>query len=216
MPYSIIRPVFLILLVMLGACRPAEVAEEPEEAVSNEALRQLYEADQQDRQIDFSRLSEEELRAIDQRDAEHRAQVEAMLEAGDVRTAEDYYHAAMVFQHGGDSTAYRKAYEAARQAVALDSLHASAAWMSAASWDRYQLSLGKLQWYGTQYIEQDNLWQLQPIDTTRVTDQDRQRLGVFPLQQTRAILHCTNTEENMTLGDCMLRQLEQNQTGSDR
>ena len=35
MLYSIIRPVFLILLVMLGACRPAEVAEEPEAVASN-------------------------------------------------------------------------------------------------------------------------------------------------------------------------------------
>ncbi len=201
---------------MLGACRPAEVAEETEEAVSNEELRQLYEADQQDRQIDFSRLSEEELRAIDQRDAEHRAQVEAMLEAGEVRTAEDYYHAAMIFQHGGDSTAYRLAHEMSKRAYTMDSTHALAGWLSAASWDRYQLSMGKLQWYGTQYFSPDGIWQLQPIDTTRITDQERQRLGVLTLQQTQALLHCTNTEENMTLGDCMLRQVEQNQAGSDR
>lgn len=124
MPYSIIRPVFLILLVMLGACRPVEVAEEPEAVTSNEALRQLYEADQQDR-ADWEQKNEE------------------------------------------------------------------------------------------QYAEQDSLLQRQPIDITRVTDQERQRLGVFPLQQTRAILHCTNTEENMTLGDCMIKQLEQNAPGSD-
>lgn len=214
MPYSIIRPVFLILLVMLGACRPVEVAEEPEAVTSNEALRQLYEADQQDR-ADWEQKSEEQYDEVFARDKKRRSQVDDILSTGDARTAEDYYHAAMVYQHGEDSTDFRKAYEAARQAVALDSTHALAGWLSAASWDRYQLSLGNLQWYGTQYAEQDSLLQLRPIDTTRVTDQERQRLGVFPLQQTRAILHCTNTEENMTLGDCMIKQLEQNAPGSD-
>jgi len=213
MPYSIIRPVLLILLVMLGACRPAEVAEEPEEAVSNEALRQLYEEDQQER-VGWEQLREKQHQEVFVRDKARRVKVDEILAAGRARTAEDYYHAAMVFQHGEDSTDFRKAYEAARQAVALDSTHALAGWLSAASWDRYQLSMGKLQWYGTQYFSPDGIWQLQPIDTTRVTDQERQRLGVLPLQQTRAFLQCMNNEENATISDCMIKQFEQNAPAS--
>lgn len=214
MSSPIFHVVVLVLLVVLGACREVDVPEESEAVVSNEALRQLYEADQQDR-ADWEQKSDEQLYEVFARDSLRRKAVDDILAAGDARTAEDYYHAAMVYQHGKDSTDYRKAYEAARQAAALDSTHASAPWLTAASWDRYQLSIGKAQWYGTQYIEQDSLLRLQPIDTTRVTDQERLRLGVFPLQQTRALLQCTNMEENMTLGDCMLRQLEQNQAGSD-
>ncbi len=213
MPSSIIRPVLLILLVMLGACRPAEVAEEPEEAVSNEALRQLYEEDQQER-VGWEQLREKQHQEVFVRDKARRVKVDEILAAGRARTAEDYYHAAMVFQHGEDSTDFRKAYEAARQAVALDSTHALAGWLSAASWDRYQLSMGKLQWYGTQYFSPDGIWQLQPIDTTRVTDQERQRLGVLPLQQTRAFLQCMNNEENATISDCMIKQFEQNAPAS--
>ena len=200
---------------MLGACRRAEVAEEPEAVASNEALRQLYEEDQQER-VGWEQLSEKQLQEVFVRDKARRIKVDEILAAGPAGTSDDYYHAAMVFQHGEDSTDFRKAYEAARQAVALDSTHALAGWLSAASWDRYQITIAKPQWYGTQYFTQNGVTVLQPIDTARVTDQERQRLGVLTLQQTQALLHCTNTEENMTLGDCMLRQVEQNQAGSDR
>ena len=187
-PYSIIRPVLLILLVMLSACRPAAVEEE---IADNEALRLLAEADQQDRQIDFSRLSEEEIQAISQRDAEHRAQVEMMLKAGEVRTPDDHMNAALILQHGGDSTAYRKAYELSRDALQIDSTFVPALRFMPVAYDRYLISIGQPQVYATQfYWNEQEGWVMPPVDTTEVTEEERLRLTGRTLAQRRAALQC--------------------------
>ncbi len=214
MLFSVSRTVLFVFVILLGACREAEVPEPPEAVASNEALQQMYEEDQQDR-AGWAQLSDEQRDAVFARDRTRRTQVADILAAGGARTADDYYHAAMVFQHGEDSTDYLNAHQATRQALALDSTHAMAGWLSAATWDRYQLAVGKPQWYGTQYLTQNGLTTLQPIDTTRVTDQERQRLGVLSLQQTRALIACTNSEPEATLPDCMRKQLEANAPDSD-
>lgn len=117
--------VMLVLVVVLGACREAAVVDEPEAVSSNETLQQLYALDQQDR-VGWEQLSEEQHQDVFARDRLRRKEVDDVLTAGEAHTAEDYYHAAMVYQHGDDSTHFRKAHEAARQALVLDATHASA------------------------------------------------------------------------------------------
>ena len=93
----------------------------------------------------------------------------------------------MVFQHGSDTAAARLANTLAQTSVKLDSTNASAKWLVAASWDRYQMRLGKPQWYGTQFVKDSGgLWQLYEIDTTAVTDEMRAQLGVPSLEESRA------------------------------
>ena len=159
----------------------------------NPKLATLYEQDQADRAggadgIDWV--------VVSRRDSLRRAQVDSLLDAGQVQTTKDYYHAAMVFQHGSDTTAARKAYELARQSVKLDSANTRASWLMAAAWDRYQMRLGKPQWYGTQFVRDnaDSPWRLYDIDTTMVTDEDRQRLNVPPLSEARARVETMNAQ----------------------
>lgn len=112
--------------------------------------------------------------------------VDSIRAAGGIQTANDYYHAAMVYQHGADSTSYRLAYEHARRAVEKDPEHAKAKWLSAAAWDRYLDELGRPQWYGTQYRCQDGVRRLLPVEDGRVTDAERVALGVPTLAEARA------------------------------
>ena len=68
----------------------------------------------------------------------------------------------------------------------------------AAAWDRYQMRLGKPQWYGTQFVrddmDMDSPWRLYEVDTTAVTDADRRRLNVPPLADARARVETMNAQ----------------------
>ena len=159
----------------------------------NERLREIYEADQADRQ------GEVNWEVVHKRDSLRQEEVSALLEASAVKTAKDYFRAAMIFQHGGDSPSYRRAHELAKKAAALDSDLSHAEWLSAASWDRYLLSVGKPQIYGTQYLILKGTWYVQPFDTTQVTDEERRRLGVRTLNEIRARLRKQNGTGRATL-----------------
>jgi hypothetical protein len=177
--------VALASLVTLLACtQDQEETEKVEQVVAdNYELRNLYEQDQEDR----SGGGEINWGLVDERDRQRREHVLELLDSGEVITSEDYRHAAMVFQHGADTTAARLAHSLAQAAVRLDSTNAGAKWLVAAAWDRYQMRLGKPQWYGTQFVRDgQGLWQLYDIDTTAVSDEKRAQLGVPSLAESRA------------------------------
>ena len=108
-------------------------------------------------------------------------------EEGGINTANDYHHAAMIFQHGSDTTAIGIAYRFAKEAVRIDAGHKGAKWLMAASWDRHKMYSGEPQWYGTQYVTDGpgTPWRLYDIDTTKVTDEERETLGVPSLEEAR-------------------------------
>lgn len=112
---------------------------------ANSELKALFDADQADRSggpdIDWSQVAP--------RDRERRAATRAMLDAGQVRTADDYYHAAFIFQHGDQADDYLLAHALAVTAVAKG--RADAAWIAAATLDRYLQNIGRPQIYGTQF-----------------------------------------------------------------
>lgn len=114
--------------------------------------------------------------------------VDSVLAADGARTANDFYHAAMIYQHGADTTSYRRAYDLATRAVELDPNHVDAKWLSAAAWDRYLDASGRRQWYGTQYrCDEDGLRYLLPVDEGRVSDDERRALGVRTLAEAKAL-----------------------------
>lgn len=150
-------------------------------AADDPELAALYEQDQADR-----RGVTEWDAATDRRDAERRQRARTLLDDGRARTGADFYHAAMVFQHGDDSADHRLAHELASRAEAMG--HAPARWLAAASLDRWLRSTGQPQRYGTQYEEVDGRLYLQPIDTAAVTDSERRRAGVETVADIRARL----------------------------
>lgn len=151
-------------------------------------LRQLFDDDQADRarpvdQIDWA--------AVAPRDVARRQRVDVLVAAGRARVAADYYHAAMVYQHGDTPTDAGRAHDLAARAVALDPGHDAARWLAAASLDRQLMYQGQPQRYGTQYMQVDGVWSLWPVDPA-VTDAERATWKVPPLAEAHALVERMN------------------------
>ena len=147
-------------------------------AQDNSELRKMYEEDQNARKvekIDWDQLTVE--------DSIRRAKVTGMINQNLLSTSNDFLHAAMIFQHGNDSTYFKIARDLSKRAVEIDSTNKLARWLIAAAQDRYLLSTGKPQWYGTQNLILGNKWYLRKIDTTKVTDTERIYYGVETLNK---------------------------------
>jgi len=140
----------------------------------NQELRMLYEQDQADRQGEFHP-------DILERDRKRRQRVEELLATEAIQTAEDYFHAALVFQHGEQLEDYWKAHELAKKAAEMG--HATGRWLAAAAYDRWLMNQGKPQKYGTQYTSRDGglftLWEVDPS----TTDEERAEWNVPPLAE---------------------------------
>ncbi len=150
----------------------------------NVELYELYCADRADRSgeaIDWRRMAE--------RDQRRRQRAREIIDAGALTVADDYYHAALLFQHGDMAHDYQQSWEMARKAVELDPNHGSAPWLSAAARDRYLWSVEEPQVYGTQFHKAaDGAWTLEPIAAGTVSDDERRALGVPPLVAIQAML----------------------------
>jgi len=148
----------------------------------NRLLRQLFDEDQGDRRS--GSLDDDTF----ERDARRREQVLKELRAGRIETANDYYHAAMVFQHGLSADDIRLAFSLAWISAQMDSEDKGhALWLSAAAWDRIVLEQQMPQWYGTQYVSDggDSDFRLYRVDENAVTDQERIRFHVPTLEEAK-------------------------------
>ena len=194
----------LLLVALLVGCE-AEV--KTSEAVTDHVLlREIYASDQGAReQLALgAQMTPEEFAAFARGDSVRRVQVDSIVALDELQTANDYHHASMIYQHGGDSLSYKLAHEMSSKAIKLDSTHKAAKWMTAASWDRYLISVGKPQWYGTQYAftQEAGEYFIREIDTTKVDDADRARLGVPFLAEAMAYVDTLNAQ--------MAAQMQQN------
>jgi hypothetical protein len=107
-----------------------------------------------------------------ERDRVRRCRVDEFVSAGELATADDYFHAAMIFQHGGSLAYVWRARDLALRAAELgyegEAWWCSARWLAAASYDRWLMWQGKPQKYGSQYVVENGeklLWEVDP-DTT--------------------------------------------------
>lgn len=146
------------------------------DAVSSREVEQLFAADQAARDnpaaIDW--------KVVAPQDEARRVRAKALLASGTLTTADDFYHASVIFQHGNDAKDYLVAHTLAVAAAARG--REDAALMAAMSLDRYLQAAGQPQIYGTQYKTPDRRNTTQePYDRTLVSDALRQALGV-PIQ----------------------------------
>jgi hypothetical protein len=144
----------------------------------NGELAALYQADQQER-INHPRVNTPEYTAMRARDLQRRERVREMA-ADELHTAEDYYHAAQIMNHGDTIDDARNAHLFALRASELG--YGPARWLAAASYDRWQMYQGKPQKYGTNYAydgRKDRLWDVDP----ETTDEERARWDVPPLAE---------------------------------
>lgn len=144
-----------LTMVMMGACgvplsawssRPAPPLPSQALSVSDE-LKYIYDTDQADRFTMYL--------AIDPgRDRIRLQRVKALYRAGQITEPTDQYNAAMVYQHGTCADEFQVAYELATAAASHGvppPAQLSISPLTHVTWDRWQLSLGKRQTYGTQF-----------------------------------------------------------------
>ncbi len=145
----------------------------------NRDLVALYEADRQER-INQPMVNTAEYKAMRARDLERRVRVMEMNAAAEIHTAEDYYHAAQIMNHGDTAEDAKNAHQFALRSSELG--YRPARWLAAASYDRWQLYQVKPQKYGTNYIfdgQKDRLWDVD----LNTTDEERAEWDVPPLAE---------------------------------
>ena len=110
-------------------------------------------------------------------DAARRTRTRVLLDTGKLVTADDYYAAAFVFQHGEKPEDFLLAHTLALASAARGRKEAS--WIAAATLDRYLQNIGQKQIYGTQWRSQENQpLTREPYDRRLVPDSLRTALGV--------------------------------------
>lgn len=137
---------------------------------SNEELKNLTKTDQSDREADSINWS-----AVDLRDKERAARVVQILTDGQIKTAEDFYNAAVIFQHGSSPDDLKLAFSLATISARLAPTHPAPKWLAAAAWDRYMIWKKQPQWYGTQsqFFKDTGKTLLYPVLPGAVTDEER-------------------------------------------
>jgi hypothetical protein len=157
-------------------------AGEPIAPENNVRLAQLFAEDQADRRgFPKTKLPYKE---INVRDAARRSEVLAMMKRVEIRTAQDYFYAAVIFHHGQTFEHYRMSTSLAWIAHELEPDNTTYAWQTASSWDRMMLKKDRPQWYGVQaHRNEQNQLVLSTIDEHVVDDAERARYNVKPLSK---------------------------------
>ena len=138
-------------------------------------LDKLYHDDKNDRQLyEKGKLREDKLRAKDEARLSEAKELLAK-KAVDLDEIWNCHYLCLLFMHSWskDSEDYKRAHEFAKKAVSLGSNVTK--WLYAASLDRWLVSQGKLQKFGTQYNIKNG--EIAPYDT-QTNDREREEYGV--------------------------------------
>src|SRR5690606_89236 len=127
-------------------------------------LQQLVQDDQKERE-DWDQLSEEEKQNVSCHDESRRRRVGERFGEGCFKEARDYAAASLIYQHGDVPDHYFQAFLWAKRAV--DSGDLSSKGLVAMTIDRYLVSQGQKQLFGTQaFASEETGWCfcLQPVE----------------------------------------------------
>ncbi|SAY46929.1 hypothetical protein [Komagataeibacter rhaeticus] len=153
--------------------------------INNYYVTSLFNADQTDRK-DPANIN---WKVLSPRDQERRKNLQKIMNDGGLRTATDYYHAAYIFQHGDNTNDFLLAHCLAVTSLTKGSKNPDAAWIAAATLDRFLQRSGKPQIYGTQTtIINGGPPTLEPYDKTLLSDSLRKAAQVPSLKQQAADL----------------------------
>ena len=175
----------LLISSSLAAQDPAPV-ERP--ITNNPELKLIYQEDQAER----AKGQKPGLDAAE-RDRERLKRVTALLDAGAARTADDFFHAAQVYNHGATAEDYLRAHVLAMLAASKG--NKQALFLSAASLDRFLRAIGRPQVFGTQYTRQGNMATMEPFDRS-MSDALRTAFGVPSLKEQEARLKDMNKRQD--------------------
>jgi hypothetical protein len=153
--------------------------------VMNEELHSLFVADQAERN-DHPEYDTPEYWRLRERDAARRRRLIEMIAEGALTAPDDYFHAALIFQHGETVEDIWQARELALRAAEMGATQSmdykDSRWLAAAALDRWLMYQGKPQKYGTQFVpdgKRYRLWELDPA----TTDAELAESNVPPLEE---------------------------------
>lgn len=148
-----------------------------QQVTDNEEMARLYEADQAVRANIPQNVTPAYFEKLIADDKARRGRTADLLKDGALKTGLDFERAAFIFQHGDAAQDYLLAHSLAMIAVTKGNQHAR--WIAAATLDRYLLTIGQSQIYGTQYNSPKGQGVTQePYDRALISDALRAELGV--------------------------------------
>lgn len=145
----------------------------------NTTLEELYDQDIQDRVLwDSEDVTEEEIKKNDEARLKN---AQELISKGEIDMNEiwNLHYLCLLHMHASsqDPAVFEKAHEFAKRAVELGSKVTR--WLYAASLDRWLVSQGKEQKFGTQYNLETG--EILPTDQS-TTDEERAEYGVAPIE----------------------------------
>ena len=132
-----------------------------QQAASN-LLSKLEASDQREREK--PNLTKNDWLTMNKNDLKRRIQVSELFAEGCFKSAADYYNAAMIFQHGDAPDQYYQAFIWAKRSAELGNF--AGKHMSFLAVDRYLVSVGKKQLFGSQYYAKkiNTCFCMQPVE----------------------------------------------------
>jgi hypothetical protein len=149
----------------------------------NEELARLYQEDQGDRTP--ANVKDIDWAVVGPRDKARLARVKELYTQNHLQTGVDYYHAALILQHGDTPEDFLLAHELCIVAISKGNRNGRS--LAAASEDRFLMNIGRPQRFGTQY-RADPITaplRLYKVDSG-VTDELRRALDVPSLAEAKA------------------------------
>lgn len=143
----------------------------------SQELKELYKADQEDRENWANGGTDWEV--VKPRDEARLKRVTELYGQGLLRTGEDMFYAGMIFQHGNSPESYKIAMELSKKSWELG--NPDGKWLYPRAEDRYLQSIGKPQIWGTQYTRHtaEEPWRLiEPFDKEAKTNEEREEMGI--------------------------------------
>jgi hypothetical protein len=187
---------YLILILLLAiSLAGVTLSKTPAKLADNAQLSAMFDADQSERRDWHVKKIDSD--TLFKNDEKRRSEAMRLLTTGQVRTAADFHYAAFLFHHGHTIDDYRLATSLAWIGMTIDPANKDFAYLTASTWDRFMMEQGKPQWYGTKCrheIDTSGKQELYPVDEKAVTDSDRARFDLKPLEVMR-----THTGESIRL-----------------
>jgi hypothetical protein len=161
---------------------------------TSKELKKMFEQDQADRAAVRGNRQPQRRAEISGHDEENRQRVVELMRQNKLSSGADFYHAAMIMQHGNDTKDYLLAHIFAMAAAQRGSK--PAIWLSAASLDRLMQSAGQPQVFATQYFaEGDNRYTMrEPMAADIISDSLRKAFDVPALEENVARLRELNAD----------------------
>lgn len=167
------RP-FAVLLV-LGLLVSGAAAQTKTSTKGMNEIHQLYLNDQAERGVvpPGTKAAEVTPEQMAENDAARRKRAHQLMEQGMLKTGEDFHDAAFIFQHGYTPEDYLLGHVLATAAVAKGDIRSR--WIAAATLDRYLMSVGQDQVFGTQFITPGFLEIIEQARTKREAEKAAQK-----------------------------------------